>query len=49
MIKTKIYTLTKEHTKHALNPRNSFGTVSIDIFNVLCYNLCLIFNKKYFY
>lgn len=30
----KIYeipTLIKEHTKHALNPRKSFGTVSIDI------------------
>lgn len=38
MIKNiKIYTLTKEHTKQALNPRNSFGTVSIDIFNVLYY------------
>lgn len=44
MIKnTKIYTLTKEHTKQALNPRNSFGTVSMDIFNVLYYNFYLIF------
>lgn len=44
MIKnTKIYTLTKEQTKQALKPRNSFGTVSIDIFNILCYNFCLIF------
>lgn len=27
----KIHTLIKEHTKHALSPRKSFGTISIDI------------------
>lgn len=27
----EIQTLTKEHTRHALNPRKSLGTVSIDI------------------